>query len=247
MTDYLRGQVVQNDGSSYICKADHTSGAGSEPGVGGSWTTYWDLLAAAGVGITDGDKGDVVVSSSGATWTVNSNAITDTKLRDSAALSVIGRSANSSGDPADIAAMVGSVWALSPVDILVNNAGWDVFGLFAKGDAKTWAKIIDVNYLGMLQCTHAALADVVGRVRELLSRARDLPVFREVAGDSATYFSGLSGQALAAAIERWLAAAHEAAPNHTAAPATALTWAQSADQLARVVVQGGWQAQWPAP
>lgn len=104
MTDYLRGQVVQNDGSSYICKADHTSAAGNEPGVGGSWTTYWDLLAAAGVGITDGDKGDVVVSSAGATWTVENNAITDAKLRDSAALSVIGRASNTSGDPADIVA-----------------------------------------------------------------------------------------------------------------------------------------------
>jgi hypothetical protein len=104
VTDYLRGQVVQNDGSSYVCKVDHTSGAGSEPGVGGSWATYWDLLAAAGVGITDGDRGDIVVSASGTTWTVEANAVTDAKLRDSAALSVIGRSANSSGDPADIAA-----------------------------------------------------------------------------------------------------------------------------------------------
>ena len=104
MTDYLRGQVVHNDGSSYVCKVDHTSAAGNEPGVGGSWTTVWDLLAAAGVGITDGDKGDIVVSASGATWTVEANAIGDTKLRDSAALSVIGRASNSSGDPADIVA-----------------------------------------------------------------------------------------------------------------------------------------------
>lgn len=33
---------------------------------------------------------------------------------------------------------------------------------------------------------------------------RDLPVFREVAGDSAYYFSGLSPRALAAALEHWL-------------------------------------------
>lgn len=104
MTDYLRGQVVQNDGSSYICTVDHTSAPVSEPGVGASWTTYWDLLAAGGVGITDGDKGDVTVTSSGATWTIDANAVTDAKLRDSAALSVIGRSANTAGDPADIPA-----------------------------------------------------------------------------------------------------------------------------------------------
>lgn len=39
-----------------------------------------------------------------ATGQIANNAVTDTKLRDSAAVSVIGRSANSSGDPADIAA-----------------------------------------------------------------------------------------------------------------------------------------------
>lgn len=36
--------------------------------------------------------------------TIVANSVTDTKLRDSAAVSVIGRSANTSGDPADIAA-----------------------------------------------------------------------------------------------------------------------------------------------
>lgn len=56
------------------------------------------------VGVTDGDKGDIVVSGTGTVWTIDSNAVTDTKLRDSAAVSVIGRSANSVGDPTDIVA-----------------------------------------------------------------------------------------------------------------------------------------------
>lgn len=54
--------------------------------------------------ITDGNKGDITVSSSGATWTVNNNAITDAKFRQSAGLSVIGRSSNSTGNVADITA-----------------------------------------------------------------------------------------------------------------------------------------------
>ncbi|MGO4666579.1 hypothetical protein [Bosea sp. 2RAB26] len=54
--------------------------------------------------VVDGDKGDITVSSGGTAWTVDNNAVDDAKLRDSAALSVIGRSANSSGDPADITA-----------------------------------------------------------------------------------------------------------------------------------------------
>lgn len=48
--------------------------------------------------------GDVTTSSGAVATTIANNAVTDAKLRDSAALSVIGRSANSSGDPADITA-----------------------------------------------------------------------------------------------------------------------------------------------
>lgn len=50
--------------------------------------------------------------------TIVNNAVTDAKLRDSSALSVIGRSANSSGDPADIAASVdGKVLRRSGTDL----------------------------------------------------------------------------------------------------------------------------------
>lgn len=61
-------------------------------------------FATASGGVSDGDKGDITVSGSGATWTIDNDVVSDTKLRDSGACSVIGRSANSSGDPADISA-----------------------------------------------------------------------------------------------------------------------------------------------
>lgn len=48
--------------------------------------------------VTTGDSGTV------STAMIAANAVDNTKIRDSAALSVIGRSANSTGDPADIAA-----------------------------------------------------------------------------------------------------------------------------------------------
>lgn len=64
-----------------------------------------DLSSLGGSGEpSDGDKGDITVSSTGTVWTIDANVVSNTKLRDSAALSVIGRSANSTGDPADIAA-----------------------------------------------------------------------------------------------------------------------------------------------
>ncbi len=72
--------------------------------------------------------------------------------------------------------------------------------------------------------------------------ARDLPVFREVAGDSAFYFSGLSPASLATAIEAWLAQRHTSAAAQAPAP---LSWAQCATQLTDVVTGGQWQAHWP--
>ena len=73
---------------------------------------------------------------------------------------------------------------LGPTRVLVNNAGWDVFGLFADGDAATWARIVAVNYLGMLHCTHAALADITaagnaGRIISIGSDAARVGSFGE--------------------------------------------------------------------
>jgi hypothetical protein len=87
-------------------------------GAGLTYTTTTGIMAVgAGTGITvnandvavtipltDGDKGDITVSSSGTVWNIDNDVVSDAKLRNSAALSVIGRSANSTGDPADIAA-----------------------------------------------------------------------------------------------------------------------------------------------
>ena len=60
--------------------------------------------------------------------------------------------------------------------------------------------------------------------------ARDLPVFREVAGDHAFYFTGLSAQDLAYAIEAWRKLyQNKQVPDSKLIPI--LTWAQSAKQL----------------
>lgn len=43
-TAYVELNTVTHNGSAYICKLAHTSGSTTEPGVGASWTTYWDLM-----------------------------------------------------------------------------------------------------------------------------------------------------------------------------------------------------------
>lgn len=44
-TTYTTGDVVNVGGTTYVTIQSHTSEAASQPGVGGSWTTYWMVLA----------------------------------------------------------------------------------------------------------------------------------------------------------------------------------------------------------
>jgi hypothetical protein len=105
-TTYTDGQLlIGNTTGNTLAKSTLTAGSGvsitngagsitiSATGSGGTVTSV-----ASGTGLTGGP-----ITSTG-TLSVATNGITDTLLRDSAALSVIGRSANTSGDPADIAA-----------------------------------------------------------------------------------------------------------------------------------------------
>lgn len=60
--------------------------------------------------------------------------------------------------------------------------------------------------------------------------ARDIPVFREVAGEHAYYFDGLAPEDLASAIECWIAL-HASGQHPRSDDMPWLTWAQSAQQL----------------
>jgi glycosyltransferase involved in cell wall biosynthesis len=73
--------------------------------------------------------------------------------------------------------------------------------------------------------------------------ARDLPVFREVAGDHALYFEGDSGEALARAVQDWLDL-RTAGREPSSAGMPWLTWEQSAEQLKRVIFEDAWYGAW---
>jgi glycosyltransferase involved in cell wall biosynthesis len=73
--------------------------------------------------------------------------------------------------------------------------------------------------------------------------ARDLPVFREVAQDNATYFEGDAASDLAAALQRWLASIRKgSAP--TSRGIAVIDWAASARSLVDVVNDGRWTERW---
>lgn len=79
--------------------------AGLAPASGGGTTNFlradgtWAAPPGGGGGVSDGDKGDITVASSGTVWTVDAAAITLAKMADLATSTIIGRAAAGTGVP----------------------------------------------------------------------------------------------------------------------------------------------------
>ena len=76
--------AVGTDGQ--VLKANSATGTGLE----------WGANTSAPA---DGDKGDITVSGSGATWTIDANAVTLDKMADVATATILGRATAGTGDP----------------------------------------------------------------------------------------------------------------------------------------------------
>jgi 2-hydroxycyclohexanecarboxyl-CoA dehydrogenase len=63
------------------------------------------------------------------------------------------------------AAVEGAERELGPVDVLVNNAGYDEWSWFTNTDEALWQRVLAVNLVGVIACTHAVLPGMQERRR----------------------------------------------------------------------------------
>jgi len=90
--------------SRLLGRGDSGSGDPQEITLGANLTMTGTTLAATGGGISDGDKGDITVSGSGATWTVDNDVVTYAKMQNASAGNVVlARAASTSGDYSEVA------------------------------------------------------------------------------------------------------------------------------------------------
>jgi glycosyltransferase involved in cell wall biosynthesis len=141
--------------------------------------------------------------------------------------------------------------------VIVGKNGWKVEETIQKllhhperGERLFWLESISDEYLERIYAASTCLiAASVGEGfglplieaarHKLPIIARDIPVFREVAGEHAFYFTAKDSDALVVSIKEWLALYHKGKhPKSDTMPW--LSWTQSADRLQEILLQNDW-------
>ncbi|MFZ9848946.1 MAG: hypothetical protein ACO3FA_00860 [Vulcanococcus sp.] len=115
----LSGQELQADdpGADRLLFWDDSAGKLAHLTLGTGLSITGTTIDAAGGGLADGDKGDITVSSSGATWTIDAGAVTYAKIQDvSATDRILGRSSAGAGDVEEITCTAAGRALLDDVD-----------------------------------------------------------------------------------------------------------------------------------
>lgn len=155
--------------------------------------------------------GDVAASAGSNSTAIQNDAVTDAKLRDSAAVSVIGRSANSSGDPADIAASANDTLLRRVADAL----SWGALTLgMIPANLITYAKIQQVSATSRILGRRTASAGdieecTLSQILDFVGSAANGDILHRSGGSWTRLGIGSDGQVLtlASGLPSWAAAA----------------------------------------
>lgn len=145
--------------------------------------------------------------------------------------------------------------------VMVGKRGWNVESLVERLQKHPennrrlfWLDGISDEYLEKIYATSSCLIAasegegfglplIEAAQHKLPIIARDIPVFREVVGEHAFYFSGLTPDSLADGIQAWLKRDKAGqAPQSETMPW--LTWKQSTQNLLEVMLGGQWYQHW---
>lgn len=114
--------------------------------------TTQTTAAAGSSGVTDGDKGDITVSASGATWTIDSNAVSNAKLAQVATATFKGRTTAGTGNVEDLTA--------TQATAILDEATTSLKGLMSAADkVKADAELAAVKYDATGSALGSAIAD----------------------------------------------------------------------------------------